>query len=89
MRCRARWIYGWRWPETSVVEDAIEDGGSQHAVVVEDGWPVLVGLVGGQHDRAALVALADDLEQQVCPAFVDGQVAQLINDEKLGSGSYN
>jgi hypothetical protein len=35
--------------------------------------------VGGDHDRRALVALADDLEQQVYAALVDRQVAELVN----------
>lgn len=32
----------------------------------------LEGLVGAQDDRAALVALADDLEEEVGAVFVDG-----------------
>src|SRR6516165_4202931 len=46
-----------------VVQDAVEDGGGQRAVVVEDLGPMFVGAVGGDHHRCALVALADDLEQ--------------------------
>ena len=57
-----------------VVEDAVEDGRGQGAVIVEHRRPVLVDLVGGQHDGAAFVALADDLEQQVGPVLVDGQI---------------
>jgi hypothetical protein len=61
-----------------VVEESVEDGAGQGAVVVEDGRPVFEDLVGGQDDRAAFVALADDLEEEVGPAFVDGQVAQFV-----------
>lgn len=39
---------------------------------------MFIGLVGGQHDRALLVAVADDLEEQICAGFVDGQVTQFI-----------
>jgi hypothetical protein len=58
-----------------VVQDAIEDGGGEGGVVIEDGGPVLEDLVGGQDDGSALIALADDLEEQVGAAFVDGQIA--------------
>src|SRR5215467_8393970 len=67
-----------------VVQDAIEDGGGQGAVVVEDLRPVLVGAVGGEEDRRTLVALADDLEQQVGAMLVDGEVAELIDDQHGG-----
>src|SRR5271167_469360 len=46
-----------------VVQDAVEDGGGQRAVVVEYLGPMFVDAVGGDHHRCALVALADDLEQ--------------------------
>ena len=61
-----------------VVHDAIENGGGQRAVIIEDLCPVLVDAVGCDHDRGALVALADDLEQQICTVLVDGEVAELI-----------
>ncbi len=48
-----------------VVQEPVQHGAGQGAVVVEDFGPVFVGLVGGQDDGAALVALADDLEEQV------------------------
>src|SRR5260370_33413256 len=64
-----------------VVQHAIEDGGGQGAVVVEYLGPVLVGAVGGDHHRGALVALADDLEQQVCAVLVDRKVTELVDDQ--------
>ena len=65
-----------------VVEEAVEDGGGDGAVVVEDGGPVFEGLVGGQDDGAAFVALADDLEEQVGAVLVDGQIAEFVEDEQ-------
>src|SRR3974377_1990427 len=47
-----------------MVQDTVEDGGRQRAVVVEDLYPVLVRAVGGDDHRRALIAFADDLEQQ-------------------------
>src|SRR6202049_3129257 len=67
-----------------VVEDAVEDGGGQGAVVVEDLRPVFVSAVGGDHHRCTLVALADDLEQQVCAVLVDRKVTELIDNQHGG-----
>ena len=65
-----------------MVEEAVEDGGGDGGVAVEDGGPLLEGLVGGEPDGTAFVACADDLEQEIGPALVDGQVADLIEDQK-------
>ena len=62
----------------SVVQEAIQDGGGDGRVVVEDAWPVLVGLIGGNDCRALLVAAADDLEQQIRAGFVDGKISQFV-----------
>ena len=70
----------------AVVEEAVEDGGGDGGVAVEDGGPLFEGFVGGQDDGAALVAGADDLEQEVGSALVDGQVADFIEDEQGGCG---
>src|SRR5215813_766275 len=67
-----------------VVEDAVEDGGGERAVVVEDLRPVLVGTIGGDHHRRALVALADDLKQQIGTVLIDRQVAELVDDQQVG-----
>ena len=64
-----------------MVQDAIEDRGGQCTVVVEDLRPVLVDAVGGDHHRGALVALADNLEQQVRAMLVDRKVSELIDDQ--------
>jgi len=46
-----------------MVEEAIQDGGGDGRVVVEDAGPVFVGLIGGDDGRSLLVATADNLEQ--------------------------
>ena len=66
-----------------MVEETVEDGGSDAAVVVEDRRPQLVGLVGGQDDRASLVALADDLEEEIGTGLVEGQVSKLVHAEQV------
>jgi hypothetical protein len=40
---------------------------------------LLEGFIGSEHDGAALVALADDLEKEVSAALVDGKIADLVN----------
>src|SRR5262249_9940386 len=67
-----------------VVQDAVEDGGGERAVVVEDLRPVLEGTVGGDHHRPAFVAPADDLEQQIGAVLVDRQIAELVDDQQAG-----
>src|SRR5262245_22473382 len=65
-----------------VVQDAVEDGGRQGAVVVEDLRPVLVGAVGADQHRCALIALADDLQQQISTVLVDGKIPELVDDQR-------
>ena len=47
-----------------VMQQSVEDGGSQGGVVVEDFRPVFEGTVGGNHQGALLIALADDLKNK-------------------------
>ena len=56
-----------------MVEQPVEDGGSEGGVVVEDFRPFSVDAIG-RDGGAALISLADDLEQQVGTGFVDGEV---------------
>ena len=55
-----------------VVEQAVKHGGGNGAVAVEDCGPLFEGFVGGEHDGTALIALADDLEEQVGAALIYG-----------------
>ncbi len=64
-----------------MMKETIEDGGSEGAVVVEDLRPFLERLVGGEDDGAVLVALGDDLKEQVSAFAVDGQIAELVQDK--------
>ena len=71
-----------------MVQEAVEDCGGQGAVSVEDGGPVFEGLVGGHQQGTLFVAGADDLEQKVGTCFVDGQVADLVEHEQMGTGVF-
>ena len=57
-----------------MVEQPVEDCGGQGGVVVEDFRPFSVDAIGCDDGGAALVSLADDLEQQVGAGFVDGEM---------------
>jgi hypothetical protein len=65
--------FPWRWKplatfkhdDLAMVEQAVEDGGGDGGVAVEDGWPLFECFVGGQHYGAAFVAGADDLEEEL------------------------
>ncbi len=61
------------------MQQAVQNGAGERAVVVKDLGPVFVGLVGREHDGTSFIALADDLEEQVRTGFVDGQIANFIN----------
>jgi hypothetical protein len=48
-----------------VVEHTVQNRAGDAGVVIKDLGPVFIGLVGRNNHRAAFVALADDLEEQV------------------------
>src|SRR5208337_482546 len=64
-----------------VVEQPIQDGRGDGAIVVEDAGPLFEGFVSSQHDGATFVTLADDLEEQVGAVLVDGKIAELIEHQ--------
>ena len=55
----------------SMVLNAVERSRSEDRIVVEDAGPLLVDPDGGDQGRAALIAMADDLEQAVGAELVD------------------
>src|SRR6266567_4251284 len=64
------------------MKKAIEDGGGNGAIAVEDSGPLFEGFVGGNDDGTAFVSLADDLEKQVGSALIYGQVADLVQNKQ-------
>src|SRR6266581_1404196 len=66
-----------------VMQEAVEDGGGDDPVA-EHLAPDGEGLVRGDEDGALLVAAGDELEEQVGGQTVEGQVADLVDDEELG-----
>ena len=64
--------------DIGVMQKPVEQRGGKRGVVVEDFRPAFERPIGAHQDGAALVALGDDLEQQVGTEFVDRKVADFI-----------
>ena len=69
--------------DPAVVHDAVYDRGG-HVPVSEHVAPPAGLEVRGEDDAAGLVAVRDDLEQKPGPVDVDGQVAELVDDDQPG-----
>src|SRR5690606_29522781 len=64
-----------------VVDDAIDERGGAGRVR-EDGGPLLEREVGGEHEALSLVTTADDLEEEIGVAVIEGEIAELVDDEE-------
>ena len=64
-----------------MMKQPVEKRRSEGTVVVEDAGPLLERTVGSDDDSALLVALTDDLEEQIRAVLIDGQIAQFINEQ--------
>jgi hypothetical protein len=61
-----------------MMEQPIQDGGGL--------GPLLKGPDRGDNDRPLFIAQRDDLEEQIGAGLVDGEIAQLVQDEQCGFG---
>jgi hypothetical protein len=68
-----------------MVREPIEEGPGQ-PLRAEHGRPLVEGQVAGDQDRAALVAAAEDLEQQFRSGGRQRHVAELVDDQQLVGG---
>src|SRR5271163_855876 len=66
-----------------VMHQPVDQGCGQGVVHIKEGAPFPEGSIRGQHDRSGFVTGSNHLEQQVGPALVDRQIAQLIKEENL------
>ena len=69
--------------DPAVVDDAVDDRGG-HVPVAEHVAPSAGLEVRGGDDAAGLVAVRAGLEQEAGPVDVDGQVAELVDDDQPG-----
>ena len=61
-----------------VMHQPVDQGRGQGVVHIQEGSPFPEGSIRGEHDRAGFVPGGDYLEQQIGPALIDRQIAQLI-----------
>jgi len=54
----------------------------QSVVHVEEFAPFPEGMIRGDHDRSSYITGGDNLEQRIGTTLVDGQIAQLIEEQK-------
>ena len=71
--------------DMDVMGKAIEQRAGQ-SLGAEHSGPLIEGQVAGDDDRAAFVALAEDLEQQLGASRRERHVAQLVDDQQLQAG---
>ena len=62
-----------------VMQQAIEQCRGEDGVLVEDVGPVFVDAIGGDQGGAALVPVADDLEQTIGAELVDGEISEFVD----------
>lgn len=63
--------------------DAPVDGGQRHGRVGEDLAPFTERLVGGDEDRAPLVAGANQIEQHAGLRLILGDVGDVVEDQEV------
>jgi hypothetical protein len=52
-----------------MVKKAIKERGGQCTIVIENFRPIFEGSVGGDNHRTLFIAMADDLEEHICPSL--------------------
>lgn len=65
-----------------MVQQAVQDRGGNHGIA-EHAAPFSNRAVRGDQDRSLLIAARDQLEEQVRGIGLEGQIAQLVNDQQL------
>ena len=74
--------FGVEFEDGAVVDKAVH-GGEGHGGVGEDPVPFAEGVVGGDKQRAELVAGADEFEEDAGLGLVLGDVGQVVEDEEV------
>ena len=67
------------------MSEAVQQGAGQ-PLRAEDLGPIVEGQVGGYQDRPSLVALAEDLKEELCAGLGEWDEAKLVDDQQFESG---
>jgi site-specific DNA recombinase len=73
--------------DLGVVDEAVDHGGGDD-VVGEGFAPAPEGQIRGDHDRALFVAGCDELEEQIRGVVVEGDVADLVDDDEFVAADF-
>jgi len=73
-------------PRRRVMQQPIQEGRRQGAVMVEERGPRLASAVRGEHERPVCIAPPDDVEEEVGASRVNGERASRVEDEQSGRG---
>lgn len=65
-----------------MMEQTIQDCGGNGTVIVKDFRPMFKRTVGYEHDGAVLIAVTDNLKQQIGTGFIERQIAEFVNAQK-------
>src|SRR5262245_4539142 len=65
-----------------VMQQPIQDGRGEGAVIVENLGPLLEGAVRGDDNRPLFIAQRDDLEEEIRSRLVNGEIAEFVQDEQ-------
>ena len=68
--------------DVDILGEAVQQGPDE-PFRAEDLGPPIKGQVGSYHEGAPLVALAEDLEEQLRPGAGQGDEAQLVDDQQV------
>ncbi len=68
--------------DMDMVGQAVEEG-PREPFRAKDFGPLVKGQVGGSQDRAAFIALAEDLEEQLGASLGQGYEAQFVDNQEL------
>ena len=68
-----------------VMNQPADQGRCQGVVHINEFAPFPEATTRGDHDRSNFITGGDNLEQQIGTTLVDGQIAQLIEEEKTGT----
>lgn len=68
--------------DVAVVEQTVEDGGSEDLVTGENLWPVSEALVDSDQDAAVAVAVGNEAEKETGLLAAHGLAVHLVDDDQ-------